>query len=135
MLQYHSTATTNRGYFVNWANLSNYRFGETEDTSTKPTIEFRQHACSLDAEEIQHCVDLLFAIIRVAEAKVAQVAKSGSREPVDRKGNFAEREGSKYRINDQWHRSTIGEFSGPELLCLSRTESEYWKTRYGMNSR
>jgi hypothetical protein len=98
MLQYHST---NRGYFVNWGNLSNYRFGETEDTPIKPTIEFRQHACSLDAEETQHWVDLLFTIARVAEAKVAQVTKSGSHDTVDRKGNFAEREESKYRINDQ----------------------------------
>jgi hypothetical protein len=65
MLQYHSTATTNRGYFVNWGNLSNYRFGETEDTPIEPTIEFRQHACSLDAGEVQHWVDLLFAIVRV----------------------------------------------------------------------
>jgi hypothetical protein len=71
----------------------------------------------------------------VAEAKVAQVTKFGSQDPVDWKGNFAEREGSKYRINDEWHRSTIEELCGPELLCLSRTESEYWKTRYGMYKR
>jgi hypothetical protein len=54
MLQCHSTATTNRSYFINWGSLSNYRFGETEDMPIKPTIEFKQHACSLDAEEIQH---------------------------------------------------------------------------------
>src|SRR2546423_14883763 len=63
---------------------------ETEDTPIKPTIEFRQHACSLDAEEIQHWFDLLFAIVRVAEVKVAQVMKSGGHDPVDRKGDFAE---------------------------------------------
>ena len=58
---------------------------ETEDTLIKLIIEFRQHACCLDAEEIQHWFDLLFAIVRVAEAKVAQAMKSGGHDPVDRK--------------------------------------------------
>jgi hypothetical protein len=137
MLQDSSAAgtRTDRAFFVNFANLSNYRFSETKDKPIKPTIEFRQHACSLDADEMQHWVNLLFAIMRVAEARVAQTTKFRSRDAVDEKASFAEREGSKYRINGQWHRSTIEEFCGSDLLDLDRVECEYWKRRYEMYKR
>jgi hypothetical protein len=137
MLQDSSAAgtRTDRAFFVNFANLSNYRFSETKDKPIKPTIEFRQHACSLDADEMQHWVNLLFAIMRVAEARAAQTTKFRSRDAVDEKASFAEREGSKYRINGQWHRSTIEEFCGSDLLDLDRVECEYWKRRYEMYKR
>jgi hypothetical protein len=67
--------TANRGFFVNWVNLSNYRWSETEDKPAKPTIEFRQYACPLDPDEMQHWVDLIFAVIRVSEAKAMQTIK------------------------------------------------------------
>jgi DNA-binding ferritin-like protein len=136
MLQDSSTAEagTHRGFFVNFANLSNSRFNDAKDKPIKPTIEFRQHACSLDAGEVQYWVDLLFTIVRVAKAKVMQTTKFNSRDLVDQSANFAER-GSKYRINDQWHRSTIKEFCGSDLLDLDRVECEYWEGRHQMYRR
>ena len=119
-----------RGYFVNWTNLVNYRFSETPDKPIKPTIEYRQHACSLDSDELRHWVDLLFAMMRVAETKAEQTTKFNSHDVVDAAASFAEREGSKYRINDRWHRSTVEELCGPELLDLEPAEREYWKGRY-----
>ena len=92
--------TANRGFFVNWVNLSNYRWSETKDNPAKPKIEFRQHACSLDPDEMQHWVDLLFAVMRVSEAKALQTTKF-SGDLLDRHTSFADREGSKYRIDDQ----------------------------------
>jgi hypothetical protein len=124
----------NRGFFVNWVNLSNYRWSETKDKPVKPTIEFRQHACSLDSDEMQHWIDLLFAIMRVAEAKAVQMTKFNG-DPLDRNTSFADREGSKYRINDQWHRGTIEEFCGSHLLDLDGGELDYWSRRYEMYRR
>ena len=127
--------TPYRGYFVNWVNLMNYRFSETSNKPVKPTIEFRQHACSMDPNEIQHWVDLLFAVMRVAEARSEQMTKFSSQGAVDPDSTFAEREGSKYRINHEWHQSTVEELCGPELLDLGATEIEYWKGRYELYKR
>ena len=60
---------------------------------TKPTIEFRQHACSLDAVELRHWVDLLFAIVGLAQNKKDQAS------PMAQHHRYAEREGNKYPKN------------------------------------
>ena len=123
------------GYFTNWANLVNYQLGETQNKPIKPTIQCRLHACCLDSDELRHWIDLLFAIIRVAEAKAQQMTKFNSQDAVDPDATFAEREGNKCRINDRWHRGTAEESCGPELLGLDAAETEYWKSRYGLYKR
>jgi hypothetical protein len=84
----------------------------------------------LNGDEIQHWVVLLFAIVRVAEAKAEQLTKFNSQDEVDLGATLAEREGSKYRVNDQWHQSTAEQLCGPDLLDLGPAEIEYWKGRY-----
>lgn len=43
----------------------------SEDTQPC-TIEFRQHGCTLDAEEIEHWIKFLFALVWLAERRTAQ---------------------------------------------------------------
>ena len=128
-------STPYRGYFVNWVNLINYRFSDMSNKPVKPTIEFRQHACSMDRNELRHWVDLLSAAMRVAEARAEQMTKFDSEGAVDPDSTFAEREGSKYRINHEWHQSTVEELCGPELLDVDAADIEYWKGRYELYKR
>lgn len=131
MLHHSQAAGTiaNRGFFVNRLNLSNYRWSETKNKPAKPTIEFRQHACSLDPDEMQHWVDLIFAVMRVLEAKAMQTTKF-SGDLLGRNTSFADREGRKYRINDQRHRGTIEEFYSSGLLDIHSVEMDYWRSLY-----
>ena len=120
-----------RGYHVNWSNLVGhvaFLKGRSR-TPSKPTIEFRQQACSLDAIEIQHWVDLLLAIVRAAEAKAIQNTKFQTAEPVD-DAQYADRECSKYRKNREWQSSDLDDFLGPELLNLPDQEIAHWRERY-----
>ena len=126
------TSRLRRGYQVNWSNIVEhvaFLKGRSKKPS-KPTIEFRQYACSLDAVEIQHWVDLLFAIVRAAEAKAIQTTKVQSAEPVDGDTGYADRECSKYRKNRVWQPSDLDDFLGPELLNLPDREIAYWRERY-----
>ena len=131
LLQSHQGEEPHRGHLVNWSNLLNFHLKKVTRKLTKPTIEFRQHACSLSADELQHWVDLLFAIFRVAEDK-AQFGCDIPKYPKDQSGAC---EGSKYPINDKWYRATVEEFCGPALLNLSKAEIEYWKDRYNRCQR
>ncbi len=131
LLQSQLGQRPHRGHLVNWSNLLNSHAEKITRKPTKPTIEFRRHACSLSADKLRHWVDLLFAIFRVAEEK-AQFDGGPSVYPKDESGAC---EGSKYPINDVWHRATAEEYCGPKLLNLCNAEIEYWKERYNRYQR
>lgn len=124
----HPNNDVHRGYIVNWGNLNDF-YWDYDGKQLKPTIEFRQHASSLSAEEMKHWMDLLFAIFEAAEVKSKQKATlDGS--PLDTEASFAAQEGSKYAISCEWKRPTVREFCGAGLLDLDEEEIVYWESGY-----
>ena len=121
-----------RGYMVNWSNIYHFstqsEWGREPERPIKPTLEFRQHACSLDTDEMLHWVDLLFAIIGAAERKKTQAQRWDGKELT--KIRYATDEGSKYEISETWRPSTVEDLCGPNLLNLNEAEISYWQQRY-----
>lgn len=126
--------------FHHLADLHGYTYGENREKSAtpkaKPTIEFRQHGCTLDADEVKHWVKFLFALIAYAERRAAQTVDHNGRPLAslhslgqpgskDFAKKVVDREMSKYR---SWPR-TIKELCGSKHLALPEEEVEYWHNR------
>jgi hypothetical protein len=116
-----------RGYMYNFANLWALAKNETPWKPIKPTVEFRQHACTTDVGAIRHWVTLLEAIVRVAERKAAST-KQHSGILLDATSTYAEREASKYP-SVSWPFQSMSEFC-VRLLDLDADEGQYWEERY-----
>ncbi|KIW50697.1 hypothetical protein PV05_09485 [Exophiala xenobiotica] len=116
-----------RGYMYNFANLWTLAKNETPWKPIKPTLEFRQHACTTDVNVIRHWVTLLEAIARTAERKAAST-KQHSGILLDATRTYAEREASKYP-SASWPFESMSEFS-VRLLDLDADEGLYWQDRY-----
>ncbi|EXJ96200.1 hypothetical protein A1O1_01326 [Capronia coronata CBS 617.96] len=119
-----------RGYMYNFANLWALAKGETPWKPIKPTIEFRQHACTLDSEVVRHWVPLLEAIVNTAERKAAQTTQFNNSTPLDATRTFAEREASKYpTASGTWPYETMQSFC-VRFLGLDDEEGDYWQGRF-----
>ena len=98
---------------------------------SKPTIEFRQHAgCVLDANEIFHWLELLFALCRFAEQQAEEPFKLTS-DPTQPQ-TLWEWELSKYDVNPEKETFdlTLSEFfGGDRWLGLDQGEVAYWTER------
>ncbi|KAI1619430.1 hypothetical protein EDD37DRAFT_217138 [Exophiala viscosa] len=106
-----------RGYIYNFANLWALAKNETPWKPIKPTVEFRQHACTTDILVIKHWVTLLEAIVRMAESKATSTMRGN--------GTFAEREAGKYPSS--WPYNSMREFC-VTFLGLSVEEGMYWQS-------
>ncbi len=116
-----------RGYMYNFANLVNLARNETRWKSIKPTVEFRQHACALDADVLKHWVTLLEAIVRKAEDNAS---KAASEEMMER--TYSEQEASKCPVSTAqapWPYQNMKLFC-TEFLGLNEVEGEYWLGRF-----
>jgi hypothetical protein len=117
----------------NFANLWALAKGETPWKPIKPTIEFRQHACTLDVEVVRHWVTLLEAIVKVAAKKAAQSTQHNNLTALDPTRSFAEREASKYPVLSSsslpWPCETMNDFC-VRFLGLDDEEGYYWQARY-----
>ncbi|KIW12301.1 hypothetical protein PV08_09578 [Exophiala spinifera] len=122
--------TVHRGYMYNFANLVVMENNTTSWKPIKPTVEFRQHACTTDIGVIQHWVDLLEAIVRKAEESAATTTNH-SREATNTTRTFAERAASKYSrtCTTSWPYTNMKDFC-VDFLNLHEDEGEYWQTRY-----
>lgn len=122
-----------RGYMYNFANLWALAKGQTPWKPIKPTIEFRQHACTQDVEAIQHWVNLLEALVRAAETKAAQTTQFNGSSPLETTRPFAEREASKYPSSSStslpWPHETMNSFC-VRFLGLDLDEADYWQARF-----
>ncbi|OAP55126.1 hypothetical protein AYL99_10826 [Fonsecaea erecta] len=133
----HSDAHGNphRGYMYNFANLVNLARNKTSWKQIKPTVEFRQHACTLDAPELSRWVTLLERIVRVAEKNAYGTTDRHPPNPIggDQRSSFAEKEGNKYSLNSttntQWPCRSMSEFCG-RFLSMSSEDGEYWQQRF-----
>ena len=59
-----------RGYMVKWCNIYTIWTAQAGFKTFKPTLEFRQHPCTTDANEIKHWVLLLQAVMVLAQKLV-----------------------------------------------------------------
>ena len=117
-----------RGYMVNWCNIYTIWTAQAGFKNFKPTLEFRQHPCTTDANEIKHWVLLLQAVMVLARKMVLQDTKYGASEPLDQNRTSAEREASKYP-NNGWPFQDVKSYV-TQLLGLSDAEGLYWENRY-----
>lgn len=118
--------------FHRLADLHGYTTAEdmsrAPDPKSPPTIEFRQHGCTLDADEVEHWVKFLFALVSYAERKARQTTTYNDKTLVtlpSSNEDVAKRELSKYGPAPR----NIREFCGPRHLHLPRTEIAYWGNR------
>ena len=117
-----------RGYMVNWCNIYSIWTGEPSFKTIKPTLEFRQHPCSIDAGIIKHWILLLEAVMRLAAQLVQQQTRYASSLPLDTAMSYAERDASKYP-NNGLPFGTVGAYVN-RLLNLDESERRYWEGRY-----
>ncbi|KAG9783865.1 hypothetical protein KCU88_g2899, partial [Aureobasidium melanogenum] len=124
-----------RGYMYNFANLWTMATGDTPWKPIKPTIEFRQHACTTDVDAVRHWVVLLEAIVRAAERKAAQTTEGNTSISIDASRSFAERETSKYRTGTtttlSWPYESMYNFC-VRFLELDEDEGNYWQGRFDL---
>ncbi|EXJ65276.1 hypothetical protein A1O7_01617 [Cladophialophora yegresii CBS 114405] len=118
---------TYRGYMYNFANLVNLARDETSWKSIKPTVEFRQHACTTDPAVLERWVTLLGAIVRKAEDNASRAVRE------DMMGRaYAEREALKYLTSTEgrpWPYEDMRPFC-TEFLGLGEQEAGYWQGRF-----
>ncbi|KIV77517.1 hypothetical protein PV11_09307 [Exophiala sideris] len=112
-----------RGYIYNFANLWALAKNDTPWKPIKPTVEFRQHACTTDVVVIKHWVTLIEAIVRMAESKATSTMQAN--------GTFAEREASKYPSS--WPYDNVRELC-VTFLGLDEEEGWYWQSRFELYS-
>ena len=120
---------SSRGYMYNFANLVNFAGDRTFWKPIKPTVEFRQHACTLDPVVLEHWVTLLEAIVRKAEGMASEKTPEAMMER-----EYAEREASKYLAaidNAPWPYQSMRLFC-TEFLGLNEHEGDYWQGRFEM---
>ncbi|KIW72105.1 hypothetical protein PV04_00325 [Phialophora macrospora] len=118
---------TSRGYMYNFANLVNLARNETSWKSIKPTIEFRQHACTTDPAVLEHWVTLLEAIVRKADDNASTEVAEAMMEKT-----YSEREVSKYAPSTDettWPYQDMKAFC-TEFLGLNEQEGGYWQGRF-----
>ncbi|KAK4936859.1 hypothetical protein LTR10_022381 [Elasticomyces elasticus] len=108
-----------RGYIYNFANLWALAKNDTPWKPIKPTVEFRQHACTTDVVVIKHWVTLIEAIVRMAESKATSTMQAN--------GTFAEREASKYPSS--WPYDNVPELC-VTFLGLDEEEGSYWQRSF-----
>jgi Putative amidoligase enzyme len=89
-----------RGYMYNFANILSF----VETGKGKPTVEFRQHECCIDADDVAKWVDFIHAVVRKAEA--------------------AAMAGESYMDMLRWNIEEFGEWIG-----LERADIDYWVER------
>jgi hypothetical protein len=119
---------TYRGYMYNFANLVNLARNETSWKPIKPTVEFRQHACTTDPAVLKHWVTLLEAIVRKAEDNASTDVPEDMVEK-----SYAEQEVSKYPASTTeeapWPYQDMKAFC-TEFLGLNEQEGGYWQGRF-----
>ncbi|KIX94032.1 uncharacterized protein Z520_10369 [Fonsecaea multimorphosa CBS 102226] len=124
-----------RGYMYNFANLVNLARNRTSWKQIKPTVEFRQHACTLDADVLNRWVTLLERIVRVAETNAQRTMLSDPTNPTEgpMESSFAEMQGNKYPSNStagtQWPCESMSDFC-VGFLGMDSEEGEYWQQRF-----
>ena len=95
------------------------------------TIEFRQHAGTLDAKDITHWVCFIISLMRTAEerARLKTPPQSPTRPAIPRKHlTYPMRQGRKYKFRCTGQRDKLEELF--ELLELDRIARNYWLDRY-----
>jgi hypothetical protein len=121
-----------RGYMYNFANLWALARNDTPWKPIKPTVEFRQHAGTRDAETVGHWVTLVEAIVKTAERKANQQTPSSSSGSLGTSTTFAKREASKYPSATTtalpWPCESMRDFC--VFLGLDEMEGEYWQGRF-----
>lgn len=122
-----SNYKTSNGIFMHHGSLVDFRrvathMGVATDIDITPpcTIEFRQHGCTLDADEIKHWVKFLFALVDLAERRALQTTGC-----LGRPLRFFSKESDKYAGPIQ----SIEELCGPNNLDLPSDEIQYWILR------
>ncbi|OAG37746.1 hypothetical protein AYO21_07989 [Fonsecaea monophora] len=117
-----------RGCMYNFANLVNLARNNTTWKQIKPTVEFRQHACTMSAEVLSRWVTLLERVVRVAEKNAQGTMPSGPTNPTDDvQSSFAKGECDKYP--SQWPYESMSAFCG-EFLGMSVEDQQYWQHRF-----
>lgn len=91
------------------------------------TIEFCQHGCTLDAEEVKHWVKFLFALVRLAEKRAKQTTDyfNVPLQPLSAYESRVEREMAKHPPVPL----TMEAFCSGKNLDPDREEIDYWKAR------
>ena len=115
-----------RGYMYNFANLYNIALGtRVEETwkVPKPTVEFRQHECTVDAEEVGRWVRFTESVCRKA-GEMATLETGGKEE----EGEYAENEAGKYGDKGS---GSMREYCA--WLGLGGEDGEYWQERWERN--
>ncbi|KAJ9622112.1 hypothetical protein H2204_011693 [Knufia peltigerae] len=119
-----------RGYMYNFANLLAMEKNTTSWKSIKPTVEFRQHACTTDTDVIQHWVILLEAIVRKAE-EFAAITTHHSTNSTNPAHTYAEQEAGKYPTTyaSSWPYTNMKDFC-VDFLNMQEEAGRYWQTRH-----
>lgn len=120
---YEDDGTINRhhGSIVDFSRIARNIGLETSHNRMPPcTVEFRQHGCTLDADEIKHWVKFLFALVDLAQRRAYQKTDFEGRSLA-----VAAHEKEKYGEPIQ----SVEELCGPYNLNLPPEEIEYWKSR------
>ena len=93
----------------------------------KPTIEFRQRACTLDAAEVKYWVRFLVTLVNLAYAKAVQNPSTDDPDgSPSSPWRYADQQAAKY---DERSTESVADMCGPRLLNLSREDVEYWTQR------
>jgi hypothetical protein len=141
-LHFHATSTKStsttqstkptecfRGHMYNFANLYNIALGKDGSETwkvPKPTVEFRQHECSIDVGEVERWVILCEGLVKKAGVMAAQVDEEGREGKEEGKEGYWEKEVGKYE--DGWMDG------GMRGLCrwlgLDEDDGDYWEERW-----
>ena len=127
ILQHGTDAGPYKAYLYNFGNLFNLARNKKSWKPIKPTVEFRQHACTLDPVVLEHWVTLLEAIVRKAEEKASERVSDFMMQK-----EFAEREATKYPTtmnSAPWPYQNMRRFC-TEFLGLNIEEGGYWQGRF-----
>lgn len=126
-----------RGYIYNFANLWAFAKNETNWKPIKPTIEFRQHDCTTDADSVKHWIIFLEALVRVAEQKSSQTTKYNSKTQLDISKTYSAQQRDKYpsgeAIGRSWPYDNMYRFC-VSFLGLDKEEATYWQGRYDLHA-
>lgn len=132
-IQARSGSISAHGVLVDFSRLKRFmgyedHFSKQYEISqyTYPTIEFHQHNCSLNADEIERWVRFLFAIVHLAEQR-AHNAPSQLQFAIAATETVIQSERKKHP--DAQCR-TLKELCGPNMLNLSQDDTDYWIARH-----
>ena len=114
--------------------------GEQQDRTLRPcTVEFRQHGCTLSAEDVEYWVRFLFALVRLAEKRAQQ---DTDWQDQDLYGNEYDTEQDEQIAKYPPPSSngaggpaySLDELLGPANLDLPAADMTYWQWRFAVRS-